>query len=91
MRHWAKPPAMNWKAWLRGSREHVAQFLSIAESPKEEVHRRRSCQDEHLGAVNVGAGISKEFVERRLIPGDGRRLECGRIVEPGFGTAVAAS
>jgi hypothetical protein len=47
--------------------------------------------DDYLGAVNVGAGILKEFVERRLIPGDDRRLECGRIVEPGFGTALAAS
>jgi hypothetical protein len=44
--------------------------------------------DDHLGAVNVGAGILNKLVERLLIPGDGSRLEGGRVVEPGFGSAL---
>jgi hypothetical protein len=46
--------------------------------------------DDHPGTVNVGGRILQEFVELLIIPGDGSRLECGRIVEPGFGSALAA-
>src|SRR5882757_9104955 len=46
--------------------------------------------DEHLGTVHVGAGILNELVQRLLIPRDGSRLEGGRVVEPGFGSALSA-